>query len=127
MADITGNFSVNPHGYTNENISKKASQPAQSSCHGEEVKKPEIDLGKDPNAISGKTLVRTSNVGRKPEGYEFDPKKVEEDVREFQAYYAVKDTMDEYKKDLVKNGYDPVAADEKAMMFADCLLSNENV
>jgi len=125
MTDITGNFGVNTHSYTSENIGKKASQPANGSCHGEEVKKPEINLDNDPNAISGKTLVKSSTVGKKASSdYQFDPKNIENDVREFQAYQAAAEVAEDYEKELIEKGCDPNIAANKKEAFLSCLLTH---
>ena len=126
MTDISGNFGVNSHSF--DKAKPKDANVKPEAAHTKKDTNAPIDLDKSPAALSGKAMVKTNSAkARENAEYKFDPKKVEEDIREFQAFYAVKDVMEDYKQDLIKKGYDETAADDKAQMFAMCLLSNQNV
>lgn len=128
MTDITGNFGVNAHNYQREDIGTKRAHvcPSCDEVH-EESPKQAIDLDKNPAALSGKAMIKTNGAKAKEGAYVFDPKKVEEDLQEFQAIWTVKESMDEYKQALIDKGYEETAAQEKAAVYAACLLSVQNV
>lgn len=127
VTDITGNFGVNASKYT-QDVTRTEKPCAHKGCPScdEDAPKERMDLNRDPASVSGRSLVKTQSAGKKGE-YVFDPKRVEDDLKEFQALWLVKQSADEYKQNLIDNGYEETAAQEKAAVFAACLLSVQNV
>lgn len=127
VTDITGNFGVNTSKYT-QDIARTEKPCAHKDCSScdEDAPKESMDLNRDPASVSGRSLVKTQSAGKKGD-YVFDPKQVEADLKEFQTLWLVKESADEYKQSLIQNGYEETAAQEKAAIYAACLLTSQNV
>ncbi len=126
MTDITGNFGVNSHSnYGNENVSGKKGTPAETSSSSvRRETEHETDLGKQPGAITGQTIVKHSSAIKDKSGeYTFDAGNVEDDVYTFQL---LADFTKECREQLIAAGMEESAAQEKALAYAECLLSSQN-
>ena len=118
---------------TSHNV-QKAEQTKHSckaeacECHEDEAPKKSTNLNDDPGAVIGKSLVKDNKYTvHSAKLYEETPwdteKSVEDDVETFRI---LKPAIEEYRDALIEKGYEPNAAEDKALQFAACLLTNEN-
>lgn len=115
MTDISGNFSINHH-YENNEIQPKK-ECAGECCSQDKAceNKTQVDLDKQPAAVSGRALVKKAD---KTGEYKFDPKKVEDDVQEYMLLaQTAKDTYQSFKE----AGLSDEEAQNKTVDFVEAL------
>lgn len=115
MTDISGNFSINHH-YENNEIQPKK-ECAGECCSQDKAceNKTQVDLDKQPAAVSGRALVKKAD---KTGEYKFDPKKVEDDVQEYMLLaQTAQDTLNSFKE----AGFSDEEAQEKTIDFMESL------
>jgi len=123
MTNNINNLGFNAINFNGKGEKPKNDAPPVCDCH--ECR--EIDA----EAASALDAMGRAQVG-KP--YKFDPKNVEDDVKEFEEeYYNAKiqcdlrDVVGEYEQALIDAGVEPTSAYEKAEIFRACLESTQNV
>lgn len=123
MTDITGNFGINAYNHndrSHKNGGKSAESSRCSDC--DDLKEFETDLGKHPCAIDGQLLVnRTQKTDNIDGEYKFDPKKIEEDVIQFQL---LADFAQSLKGSYMEKGFTEEQADLKVDAAIRCLINN---
>lgn len=117
MTDISGNFSINHH-YENNEIQPKKECTGECCSQDKACEnKTQVDLDKQPAAVSGRALVKKAD---KTGEYKFDPKKVEDDVQEYMLLaQTAKDTYQSFKE----AGLSDEEAQNKTVDFAEALYS----
>ena len=118
-----------PHNVQKQESKKPSSKAEICECHEDEAPKKSTNLNDDPGAVLGKSMVKdnkyTIHGARLYEDTPWDTEKsVEDDVETFRI---LKPAIEEYRNALIERGYDPNAAEDKALQFAACLMSHENV